>query len=117
MGRGFKTFDLDGKLTADIQPFDKFFVIPKNGRGQFGRHGISGFEELGQMTLGAGKVGLGSLLGRGDRQGTFLEIFGHEDPVVHAHQGPGMMGFFPLGVNLRMAFLAAAGIIAVDQFR
>jgi hypothetical protein len=68
------------------------------------------------MALGAGKVGSGSLLGRGDRQGTLLEIFGHEDPVVHTHQGPGMMGFFPLGVNLRMAFLASGGIIPVDQF-
>jgi hypothetical protein len=68
------------------------------------------------MALGAGEVGLGGLLGRLDRQDAFLEVLGHEDPIVHAHQGPGMMGFFPLGVNLRMALLAPGRIIVVNQF-
>ena len=48
--------------TADIQPADGFFVVPKNGCGQFGGYGIGCFKKLGQMALGAGEVGLGGLL-------------------------------------------------------
>jgi hypothetical protein len=101
---------------ADIQPADGFFIVPENGGGQFGGYGIARLKELGEMALGAGEVGLGGLRGRLDRQNPLFEIFGHEDPVIHSHQGPGMMRLFPLGVNLPVTLPAPPGIIAGNQF-
>ena len=46
---------------ADVQPIDGFFVVPKNGGGQFCGYGVGCLEKLGRMALGAGEVGLGGL--------------------------------------------------------
>lgn len=93
---------------SDIPVADRLLVVFEDSRSPFGCHFNFGLHPLGEMTLGTGE--LASVASWGDlmARGPSLKIIGHEDPVIHPQQGPGVRGFLPLGVNVPMAFPAPA---------